>query len=88
MSLSLSPILERQAADRDFNPIVYHYVKKIDISRSAALDIPSNALCGDRKVFSNPIVGRPVDAKQGRTICPLCQLVYDGMTLRKGPLNG
>ena len=88
MRLSQSPILERQAAVHDFNPIVYHYVKKIDISRSTALNMPSSALCGDRKVFSDPIAGRPVDAKQGRTICPLCQLVYDGMTLRKGLLNG
>lgn len=88
MSPAQAPILERQAVEHDFNPIVYHYVKKTDIELSRTEGIAVRAICGSVEKFSNPIGDRPVDAKQGRTICPLCQLVYDGLPARKGPSNG
>lgn len=88
MNLVHSPNQQQRATAHDFNPIVYHYVKKSNIERSKALGASSPALCGERNVYFNPIAGRPVDAKQGRTVCPLCQLVYDTLPAKKVASNG
>lgn len=88
MSLMHSPAQQQHAVDHNFDPIIYHYVKKIDIERSRTLGIDSTAICGDTSKFSNPIGGRPVNAKQGRTICPLCQLAYEGPPEKKVTPNG
>ncbi len=88
MNPAQSSTLDRMSAAHDFNPTVYHYVKKAGIMRSAVHAATSKALCGERGVYSYPIAGKSVDAAKGRVICPLCKMVYDSLPLKKVTPNG
>ncbi|AIX99797.1 hypothetical protein ART_0199 [Arthrobacter sp. PAMC 25486] len=88
MSGSCSASLKSKATEHDFNPTVYHYVKKASIARSMTHGATAKALCGDRSVYSHPIAGKSVDATKGRVICPLCKMVYDSLPQKKVTPNG
>ncbi|MBG6218434.1 hypothetical protein IWX75_002917 [Arthrobacter sp. CAN_A6] len=72
--------IEDTAPSVDGFPVVNHYLRKAEITRSLVTGEPTTALCGEQWVLTGE-----EEAFTGRTVeCPLCADVYSELLIGAG----